>query len=71
MSPFCSVQTFNARSPLPRGIESFSFVPNPAHAGSLLATKEFPLAGKPAASKAKANIRIFIFILIFSAVQTA
>src|SRR5437899_6538212 len=41
-SPFCSVQTFTAKSPFPMGMESFSFVPNVFQTTSLLATKLRP-----------------------------
>src|SRR5580658_3944609 len=40
-SPFCSVQTLAARSPLPIGIESFSLCPNSFHVTSLTETKGF------------------------------
>src|SRR5882724_10177230 len=36
-SPFCSVQTLAAMSPLPAGMESFSFVPSVVHVTSFSA----------------------------------
>jgi hypothetical protein len=43
-SPFCSVQTFTAKSPFPIGMESFSFLPNVFQTTSLLAAKLRPSA---------------------------
>src|SRR6266853_3781181 len=64
MSPFCSVQTFSAMSPLPRGIELFSFVPRELQVTSFTAAKRFSCADKAMAAKITRREMILGFVTL-------